>query len=46
MKYVTGLYGLNIENSKNTCGDWHCSALKWDNVWIVDSKESPLLDWV
>lgn len=45
MKYVTGVYGLNIENSKETCGDWHTSALDWSKVSMLESKGSIWGDW-
>ena len=37
MKYITGLYALNLPCSLATCGDWHTSALRWENV---DEAES------
>ena len=47
MKYITGIHGLNIENSKETCGDWHCSALYWDdnNIDFRESNDSIFGDW-
>lgn len=32
MKYITGVYGLNIPNTKETCGDWHSTSLDWNNI--------------
>lgn len=47
MRYITGVYGLNIENSKETCGDWHCSALRWDDnsIDFRESTDSIFGDW-
>lgn len=45
MQYVTGVYGLNIENSKNTCGDWHTSALDWSKVTFLNSENSLWGTW-
>ena len=27
MLYLSGIHALKIENTLNTCGDWHTSAL-------------------
>lgn len=45
MLYVTGIYGLNIENSKETCGDWHTSALDWSRVVMLESEGSLWGNW-
>lgn len=45
MKYVTGVFALNIDNSMETCGDWHASALNWANIRIADSDKSIFKDW-
>ena len=40
MYYVTGIFALNIMCELETSGDWHSSALKWNNVQIADSEKS------
>lgn len=45
MKYITGLFALNIPNSLNTSGDWHTSGLDWSKVKEVNSSDSILKDW-
>lgn len=45
MKYLTGIYALNIENSLNTCGDWHTSALDWNKIELQESDNSMFKDW-
>lgn len=40
MRYITGIHALNLPCSLMTCGDWHCSALKWENITFRDSKDS------
>ncbi len=37
MKYLSGIHALNLNCSLDTCGDWHRSALKWENL---DWRES------
>lgn len=45
MKYVTGLYALNIPCNLNTCADWHALSLDWNNINIKDSKNSIYKDY-
>lgn len=45
MLYITGVHALNIENSLETCGDWHTSALDWSKITLVDSEKSLFKDW-
>lgn len=45
MKYITGIKALNIDNRLNTCGDWHTSALDWQNIELAESDGSLLGDW-
>ncbi len=40
MLYITGIYALNLPCGLETCGDWHQSALKWDNPEIKESTGS------
>lgn len=45
MLYITGIYALNIEDSLETCGDWHTSSLDWSNIQLFDSEETIYKDW-
>lgn len=40
MKYITGIYVLNLICKLNTCGDWHQSSLNWNVVPLKDSDNS------
>ena len=40
MKYITGIHALNLPCSLLTGGDWHCSALKWENISFGDTRNS------
>ncbi|MCL2126579.1 MAG: hypothetical protein FWH33_11435 [Oscillospiraceae bacterium] len=40
MLYITGVHALNLPCSLQTCGDWHITALQWENPKINDSKNS------
>ena len=40
MRYITGIHALNLNCSLLTCGDWHCSALKWENITYRNSEDS------
>ena len=40
MQYITGVHALNLPCSLLTCGDWHCSALKWKRPTLRDSETS------
>ncbi len=45
MVYVSGIHALNIEDSLETCGDWHTSALSWSNPDLRDSSKSVFGSW-
>lgn len=45
MLYLSGVHALNIENTLNTCGDWHTSALDWSNIKLADSSNSVFREW-
>lgn len=45
MKYITGIHALNLPCSLETCGDWHTSAIQWNNIDIRESSESIFKDW-
>jgi hypothetical protein len=40
MLYITGIHALNLPCSLDTCGDWHTSAISWDNPDIRDTQKS------
>lgn len=42
MKYVSLIHALNLPCRLQTCGDWHCSALQWENPHILETKDSIL----
>lgn len=45
MKYVTGIYALNIEDSTECCGDWHTSGIRWENMKLYESDDSIFKDY-
>ncbi|MCM1131553.1 MAG: hypothetical protein NC310_05785 [Roseburia sp.] len=45
MKYISGIHALNIPCSLNTMGDWHVSALQWDNPCEYDTEDSIFKDF-
>lgn len=45
MKYITGIYALNLPSPDGTPGDWHFSALDWNKVVPVESTTSIFGDW-
>lgn len=45
MKYITGIHALNISCDLETCGDWHQSALGWEDLTIGDSSKSVFKDY-
>ena len=40
MKYLTGIHALNLPCKLNTCGDWHCSGLRWEKLSFKESEQS------
>lgn len=32
MKYITGMYALNLNCSLDTMGDWHYGCYKWNDI--------------
>ena len=40
MKYVSLIHALNLPCSLQTSGDWHCSALQWENPNILNTEDS------
>ena len=45
MKYISGVFALNIEDSLETCGDWHTSALDWNRIRLVESDNTIFKDY-
>jgi hypothetical protein len=45
MQYITGVHALNLPCSLLTCGDWHQSALRWENITYRDSEDSLFGDY-
>jgi len=41
MEYISGIYALNVPCRLDTCGDWHYSALNWNNIAYLDTARSP-----
>ena len=38
MRYISGVHALNLPCSLQTCGDWHCSALRWRDITFMDTE--------
>lgn len=45
MLYLSGLYALNLPCSLKTCGDWHTSALHWENIQLKNSASTAFGDY-
>lgn len=45
MRYITGIYALNLPSPDGTPGDWHFSALDWNRARPAESSESPFGEW-
>jgi hypothetical protein len=45
MQYITGIHALNLDCALETCGDWHMSALKWENITIRESNDMFFKDY-
>lgn len=45
MKYLTGLYALNLPCQLDTCGDWHSKSIDWSHPDIRESNNSILKDY-
>ena len=45
MKYISGQHALNLSCSLLTCGDWHRSALQWENLHLKESNNSIFKDY-
>jgi len=40
MIYVSGIHALNLPCALMTCGDWHQSGIRWDNLSLQDTQNS------
>lgn len=40
MRYLSGIHALNLNCSRDTCGDWHQSALSWEELYWWESDGS------
>lgn len=40
MRYLSGIYALNVPSSDGTPGDWHNSGIDWSHPLYLDTKES------
>ena len=40
MKYISGVYALNLPCSLLTCGDWHSPSLQWERLRFNESNDS------
>ena len=45
MKYLTGIHALNLPCNLDTSGDWHTSALKWQDLTWRYSEQSIFKDY-
>ena len=45
MKYISGIYALNLPCSLETTGDWHQSSLDWNNIPYKESDNSIFSSW-
>ena len=45
MLYITGQHALNLSCSLDTGGDWHTSALQWENLHLFDSNKMFFKDY-
>lgn len=45
MQYITCIHALNLPCSLETCGDWHTSAIQWDNPQVRESNDSIFKDY-
>jgi len=45
MRYISGIHALNIPCQLNTTGDWHASAIQWQNPHWRDTKNAFFGDW-
>jgi hypothetical protein len=45
MRYITGIYALNLTCPLETDGDWHYSAIDWADVPFSKSEDSRFGNW-
>jgi hypothetical protein len=45
MLYLSGIHALNLPCALETCGDWHQSAIRWDNLPLRDTENTIFGDY-
>lgn len=45
MRYISGIHALNLNHGGATGGDWHASALRWENICTLDTANMALGSW-
>ena len=45
MKYLTDIHALNLPSDTDTTGDWHASALQWEDLRMAESDDSVFGNW-
>lgn len=40
MQYLSGIHALNLNCERETCGDWHQSAIQWERLKLYESNGS------
>ena len=40
MQYLSGIHALNLPCELVTCGDWHQSAIQWEQLFLLNSENS------
>jgi len=45
MRYISGIHALNLPCSLLTCGDWHCSGLRWKDITFRDTETAFFKDY-
>lgn len=45
MLYISGIHALNLSCELETCGDWHQSAIQWNNIPLQESEGSIFGDY-
>ncbi|MDD7385248.1 MAG: hypothetical protein SPI12_01495 [Actinomycetaceae bacterium] len=45
VKYVSGVWALNLPSPTDTTGDWHASSLPWDQMPFYESDQFPFGMW-
>jgi hypothetical protein len=45
MFYLSGIHALNLSCALKTCGDWHQSTIRWDDLSLQDTKDTLFEDY-